>query len=68
MSIKISLAVIASCLSMYLFAQNEAEKDSIGLQEVTISANRFAEPRADVPNQIQSITARDIKFQNTQGK
>lgn len=66
MSIKILLAVIASCLSMCLFAQNEAEKDSIDLQEVTISANRFAEPRADVPNQIQSITARDIKFQNTQ--
>lgn len=66
MSIKISLAAIASCLSMCLFAQNEAEKDSIGLQEVTISANRFAEPRADVPNQIQSITARDIKFQNAQ--
>ena len=66
MTSKILLAIVASAFSMCVYAQNEGANDIIDLQEVTISANRFAEPRADVPNQIESITAKEIQFQNTQ--
>lgn len=66
MTTNVFLAIVASSLSMCVFAQNETANDTIDLQEITISANRFAEPRADVPNQVESITAKEIRFQNTQ--
>lgn len=59
--ILILATLVANCFVVRLHAQ-EADTTKT-LNEVVVSASRFAESRADVPNQLRTITANEIKFQ-----
>jgi hemoglobin/transferrin/lactoferrin receptor protein len=49
-----------------LVAQSKLEKDTTQLDEVVISANKVAESKRNVAFQIETITAKEIRFQNGQ--
>lgn len=44
----------------------ELSEKNISLAELIISANRWEEEQAEVPNKIEKITAREVVFQNPQ--
>jgi hemoglobin/transferrin/lactoferrin receptor protein len=64
---KISLIFLHSLLILnVLSAQSKMTSDTTRLEEVVISANKTEESRRNVAFQIQTITAKQIQFQNNQ--
>jgi hemoglobin/transferrin/lactoferrin receptor protein len=64
---KKTITLIACLTSLMGFSQ--AKKDtinSIGLDEVVVSTQRFAKPKRKITQQIESISKKEIEFQNFQ--
>ena len=64
---KISFILFSTVLILNgITAQSKLEKDTTQLDEIVISANKVEESKRHVAFQIQTITAKQIQFQNGQ--
>lgn len=60
------LAVIACGFSIFGFSQVEKDTSkSIKLDEVLVNAQRFAKSKRTITQQVESISKKEIEFQNS---